>query len=143
VHVRVFLGATLAAAVLLWTGPAGAKDFKPGDLRICNAKRCVAIADPRILPLVGAFYYRTGSPPAASAPRMGAPMFELRFRNGYVTGIVATARLDRFLSYGVDLERFDKGKWYRVPARLAAELRRLAAPLEPLRLTASALAKSH
>ena len=134
----------LAAAVVLLVVPgAAAKDFRPGDLRICNASRCVPITDSRILPLVGTFYYHSGSPPAASPPRMGASMFELRFRNGYVTGIVATARLDRFLSYGVDLERFDKGRWYRVPARLAAELRRLAAPLRPLRVTASALARSH
>jgi hypothetical protein len=69
-------------------------------------------------------------------------MFELRFRNGYVTGIVAATRLDRFLSYGVYLGRFTPGRWYRFPDKVARELRRLAAPLAPLRVTRSALAKS-
>ena len=73
---------------------------------------------------------------------MRAPYFELRFRNGYVTGIVATQRLDRFLSYGVHLERFQRNVWYRVPAKLAAEFRGLTAGLRPLRLTRAAIAKS-
>jgi len=140
--VRVFLGATLAAAVLLWTGPAGAKDFRSGDLRICNATRCVKIVERSLMPTIGAFYYSDGSPAKARAPRLGARAFELRFTNGYATGIVAGPRLDCFLSYGVNLGRFSRGQWYRVPARFAAELRRLAAPLRPLRVTATALAKS-
>lgn len=121
---------------------ATAKDFGPGDLRVCNTKRCVAIKNRHVLPLLGSFYY-DGPPPAiVRAPRMGARMFELRFKNGYATGIVATASLDRFLSYGVYLERFQRGKWYRMPARLALELRRLTAGLEPLRVTPAAVAKS-
>jgi hypothetical protein len=75
-------------------------------------------------------------------PRMGAAYFQLKFRNDYVTGIVATRRLDRFLSYGVHLERFKRGVWYRVPARSALELRRLTAGLAPFRLSAAAVAKS-
>jgi hypothetical protein len=66
----------------------------------------------------------------------------LRFRNGYVTGIVATRRLDRFLSYGVYLERFARDKWYAVPYQVSSELRRLTVGLRPLRLTQGALAKS-
>jgi hypothetical protein len=66
----------------------------------------------------------------------------LRFSNGYVTGIVATRRLDRFLSYGVHLERFGRNSWYAVPPRLSAELRRLTAGLRPLRVTRAALARS-
>ena len=38
-----------------------------------------------------------------------------------LTGIVATRQLDRFLSYGVHLERFRKNQWYAVPSRLSAE----------------------
>ena len=60
-----------------------------------------------------------------------------------MTGIVATRQLDRFLSYGVHLERFEKSQWYAVPARLSAELRRLTVGLSPLRVTRAALAKSH
>jgi hypothetical protein len=136
------LGALLLAAVLVFVSAAAAKDFRPGDLRVCNAKRCVSIVKPNVLPTLGSFYYSGGQPPTARAPRLGAPMFELRFRNGYATGIVATGKLDRFLSYGVNLDRFRRGTWYRVPARLALELRRLTARLEPMRLTRIALAKS-
>jgi hypothetical protein len=73
---------------------------------------------------------------------MRSPYFELRFRNGYVTGIVATQRLDRFLSYGVYLGRFRRGRWYRVPPRLGQEFRELTASLAPLRLTRAAVSKS-
>jgi hypothetical protein len=134
--------AALLAAAMLGVPAATAKDFGPGDLRICNAKRCVPVKNRKVLPLLGSFYY-SGPPPAVvRAPQMGAPMFELRFRNGYATGIVATRRLDRFLSYGVYLERFSRGKWYRVPARLAQELRRLSGRLQPLRVTPAAVRKS-
>lgn len=57
--------------------------------------------------------------------------------------MVATAKLDRFLSFGVNLGRFSRGKWYRVPTRGAAELRRLTTALAPLRVTRAALARSH
>jgi hypothetical protein len=70
------------------------------------------------------------------------PYYELRFRNGYVTGIVATARLDRFLSYGVFLGRFARDRWYAVPHNMSSEFRRLTVGLRPLRLTRAALAKS-
>ena len=120
-----------------------AKEFRRGDLRICSHQRCVPITSRPVLKLLGAFYY-TGrkSPPSARAPHLGAQAFELRFRNGYVTGIVATAQLDRFLSYGVNMGRFASGQWYRFPDSVAGELKRLAAPLEPLRVTRRSLAKS-
>ena len=81
-------------------------------------------------------------PQSAQTPPLGAQAFELRFVNGYATGIVAGPKLDRFLSYGVNLERFRRGAWYCVPPRFAAELRRLASVLWPLRVTKAALAKS-
>jgi hypothetical protein len=65
---------------------------------------------------------------------LGAWYYELRFRNGYVTGIVATRRLDRFLSYGVHLERFARAGWYGVPHPLSQELGRLTVGLRPLRI---------
>jgi hypothetical protein len=135
--------ALCAVAALLLVPGAVAKDFKPGDLRICNASRCVKIVDRHVLPTIGAFYYRGGTPQRAQTPPLGAQAFELRFVNGYATGIVAGPKLDRFLSYGVNLERFRRGAWYRVPPRFAAELRRLACGLRPLRVTKAALAKSH
>jgi hypothetical protein len=124
--------------------PAGAaKEFDPGDLRICNARRCLPITNRPALSALGALYY-IGTRPPSRAPRapLGAPSFELRFDNGYVTGIVATASLDRFLSYGVNVGRFDRGRWYRVPRNVARELRQLTASLRPIQLTRAALAKS-
>jgi hypothetical protein len=133
----------LAAAALAVIPSATAKDFGPGDLRVCNAHRCVPITHRAVLPLLGRFYYLdTQDPRVAPRVRLGAPYFELRFKNGYVTGIAASARLDRFLSYGVNLGRFHRGVWYRIPARLASELRKLTAGMTPLRVTQAALARS-
>jgi hypothetical protein len=134
--------ALIASALLVLASGAAAKDFGPGDLRVCSAKRCVPVTNADVLPKLGAFYYMGGEPEAARPPSLGAPYFELRFRNGYATGIVATRKLDRFLSYGVNLGRFQRGQWYAVPDRLAQEFRRLAASLAPYRLTRAALAKS-
>ena len=132
----------LVAAALLALPSASAKDFGPGDLRVCNATRCVAIVKADAVRRLGPFYYRGPAPAHLSRPPLGTPYFQLRFRNNYVTGIVATQMLDRFLSYGVHLERFARDTWYAVPARLSAELRRLTAGMRPLRVTRAALAKS-
>jgi hypothetical protein len=133
----------LAAFVALLAVPsASAKDFQPGDVRLCNGARCVPIMDRAAITALGHFYYSSGEAPRARAVRLGAPAYELEFRNGSTTGIVARARLDRFLSYGVHLERFFRGRWYQVPDGVAAELRRLAAGLTPLRVTPARLARS-
>ena len=141
---RTCLVATLALSALLFLPSATAKDFGPGDIRVCNAKRCVPIVKRDVVAQLGPFYYSGGHPPIARAPSLGVPSFELRFRgNGYATGIVATRKLDRFLSYGVNLERFDANTWYAVPRKLSAELRQLTSGMLPLRVTRGALAKSH
>jgi hypothetical protein len=133
----------LAAACMLLVLPsASAKDFGPGDLRVCNATRCVPIVKRDVLPLLGSFYYSGPAPAQLRAPALGTPYYQLRFRNNYVTGIVATRKLDSFLSYGVHLERFDANIWYAVPRRLSAELQRLTVGMRPLRVTQAALAKS-
>jgi hypothetical protein len=139
---RALVASVVGVVCLAGALPAGAKDFKPGDLRICNATRCIRIVDRLVLPTIGTFYYGDRSPRSAPAPRMGAPAFELRFTNGYATGVVAGAKLDRFLSFGVNVGHFRRGVWYRVPPRLADELRHLAAGLRPLRVTKATLAKS-
>ena len=133
----------LAITTLLVPGAVGAKGFEPGDLRICNAKRCAPIMSKPAVAALSRFYY-TGVSPPRRAPRvaLGAQAFELRFENGYVTGIVAAANLDRFLSYGVNLRRFAAGRWYRMPPTAARELRRLAAGFRPLRVTRAALGRS-
>jgi hypothetical protein len=138
------LTAILASVTFLVAVTASAaKEFDPGELRVCNAKRCDPIMNRSAMTALGAFYYiGTKPPPQAPRARLGAPSFELRFDNGYVTGIVATARLDRFLSYGVNIGRFAARRWYRVPRTAARELRRLTVGLGPLRLTKSSLARS-
>jgi hypothetical protein len=135
--------AILAAAVALLAVPAAvAKDFQPGDLRLCNATRCVPVLAREAVEALSGFYYTGAQPARAPTVRLGAPAFQLRFRNGYVTGIVATAKLDRFLSYGVYLGRFQRGVWYLLPDVAARELRRLAVGLTPLRITQAALDRS-
>ena len=132
----------VAASALFAVPSVSAKDFGPGDLRVCNATRCVPVVDRSVLPQLGSFYYGSRPPVRVARPALGTPYYELRTPNGYVTGIVATRRLDRFLTYGVNDQRFARGTWYAVPGRMSAELRRLIDGLRPLRLTRAALAKS-
>ncbi len=134
--------ALVAGTFLLVLASASAKDFHPGDLRVCNAKHCVSFVKRSLLPKLGSFYYSGPAPTRVQKPRLGVPYYKLRFRNGYVTGIVATRCLNRFLSYGVELGRFARGRWYAVPPSLAREFRRVTTGLRPLRLTRAALAKS-
>jgi hypothetical protein len=128
--------------VLLSAGGAGAKEFAPGDVRVCDATRCVAVTKPDVVRVLARFYYTGPKPASVARPAWGAPAFELRYRNGYATGVVASARLDRFLSFGVYLERFRRGVWYRVPPELAQELRRLTAGLQPYRVTRALVTRS-
>jgi len=141
--VRSLVVVLVALPALLVLPSASAKEFGPGDLSVCNAKRCVPIVKGNLLPQISDFYYSADPLKRHPQPALGTPYYELRFPNGYATGIVATRRLDRFLSYGVHLERFDRYQWYGVPRRFAAELRRLTAGMRPFRLTRAAIAKSH
>jgi hypothetical protein len=124
----------LVAAALLAVPAASGKDIKPGDVRLCNSKRCVAITNRVVLGKLSSFYYGSYALTIVRRPTHGAPYYELRLRNGYVTGIAATRRLDHFQSYGVNVGRFASGRWYGIPPRVSAELRRLAVGLRPLRL---------
>lgn len=139
---RIAVAALAVSATLASVPAAVGKDFGPGDLSVCNSARCVPVVRARAVALLGPFYYSGPALTRALPPALGTPYYELRFPNGYATGIVATRRLDRFLSYGVHLERFRRGVWYRVPPTLAAEYRALAVGLRPLRLTRAAVAKS-
>jgi len=142
-RMRWTLVAVLVASVSVFAASAAGKDFRPGDLRVCNATRCVAIEKQAVLDRLAAFYYGKPQPKRAPSPGLHVPYFQLKFTNGYVSGIVATRRLDCFLSYGVNLGQFERGHWYRVPPLAAAELRLRSARLTPLRLTKRAIAKSH
>src|SRR5579864_2766247 len=117
-------GVVLAAAVLAmaFASAAAAKQFKPGDLRVCVAARCLPIMDQHVLNAVSAFYYGRARPARARSPRRRAPYVELRFRDGYVTGVAAGPRFDRFLSFGVNLDQFAARTWYAIPARAAVAI---------------------
>ena len=140
--VRMLIVGLLAACSLLVLPSASAKNFRPGELRVCNKTRCIALVNRDVLRATGSFYYTGPCPTRVRRPKLGAPYYELRFRNGYVTGIVATGRLDRFLTYGVVDQRFARDAWYAVPRKLSAELRRLTVDLRPLRLSPAALSRS-
>jgi hypothetical protein len=131
---KLLLATVLA---LTFAGVAAAKSFEPGDLRLCNANRCVPIRDRAALDAMSRLYYGSPAPRPAVAPHNGTRVFRLEFTNGYVTGWTAGISLDRFLSGGVNLGQFSRGRWYHIPPAAAAELRHLAVRLTPMRLTRS------
>ena len=125
--------AAVALVGLLAVPAAAAKDFRPGDVRLCGARGCVSVDAAATASALGRFIYADGRGTPAVAPRRGAAAYALRFRNGYTAGLVdASGR--RFLSFGVICERFRRGVWYRVPAPLAEALREATEPLAPLRV---------
>ena len=138
----VLVAGLVAAAALIGAAGGAAKEFGPGDLRVCNEETCVPVVRAPAVDALSRLYFTGAQPAVLARPRWGAPAFELRFPNGYATGVVGGARLDRFLSFGVHLERFRRGTWYRVPPRAAGELRRLTASLEPLGVTRALVRRS-
>jgi hypothetical protein len=130
---RRLAGAALAAAANLGAATAAGKDFDPGYLRLCNATRCVPIEDPGVLQALSTFIFDGPRPSLVRRPSPRARAYRLGIRGGGAAGLVTSARLDRFQSYGIVCGRFRRGRWYRLPERIASELRELAASLAPLR----------
>jgi hypothetical protein len=128
--------ALIAAAALLAVPAAVAKDFGPGDLLVCGRARCVPIMNKSLLRDLSSYYWGPRRVTRAAAVHTGAHGFELRFRDGHASGIVAGRTLDRFRAYGFSCGRFERGKWYRFPTRAAAALRKRTAALRPVRVTA-------
>jgi hypothetical protein len=127
----------LVALALLAIPAALAKDIQPGDLRLCGRDRCVPIEDPSLIPRMGSFLWGPARVVHAQRVRPGTRAFKLRFRNGHVWGMVATAKLNRFRAYGFDCRRFEYGEWYRVPPRVAAAWRALTHGVRPLPVPAT------
>jgi hypothetical protein len=135
-RLRIVVVAALIANVALLAVPSGvAKDFGPGDLRLCGRGHCVPITSRETLRVLSSYYYGPAQTRRAAAVPLGVPSFQLRFRNGYVSAAV-TARFDRFRAYGFFCGRFVRGRWYRFPAHAARDLRRLASDLTPLHVAA-------
>src|SRR5207247_7589627 len=86
----------LIATCGLLAPSALAKDFGPGDLRVCGRYHCVPITNRHLLGIMSRYYYGPGRVSRAERVRLGALGFELRYKNGYASGIVATAKLARF-----------------------------------------------
>jgi hypothetical protein len=142
--VRCIAVVALCLAVTASTADARTtKQFRPGDVRVCGPHRCVAIRSQRVLDALARFYYGRPLPARAAAPAKGATYLRLAYRNGYVTGVAAGSRFDRFLSFGVNLGQFGARTWYAMPAPVAAELRRRAPRLAAGRLPADNLSRSH
>jgi hypothetical protein len=138
-RLRSVIAFAAVAAVLLPCSAASAKTIGPGDIRLCNDHACIGIVDRGALRALSRFYYTAPAPAEVHAPRLGTPYFKLMFSNGYVTGIAASAQLDRFRTGGVNTAQFGPDSWYRIPPGLARSLRALAARLRPMRVTSSTI----
>jgi hypothetical protein len=133
-RVYLVIGSIVATGAL----PAAAKEFAPGELRVCGAKRCVAITNRTSVDALSSFFYGSGPARTARAPRVAARAFELRFRDGTSAGMVGGRRLDRARVYGLNCGRFRRGDWYALPRRAVQALRFLTQDLRPTRITRAA-----
>ena len=119
----------LAVLGLILSATASAKDIRPGDLRICGASHCRAVRDPVQARAFADLLWGPGRIPRVPTPAVGSPVFQLRFRDGPAGALInATA----IRVHGLNCGRFQRGKWYRLPARL----RGLTARLQPRSLRA-------
>ena len=136
-YMRTLCLAALALLALTSAPASSAKEFDPGDLRLCNAQTCAVLTNRALLRSLSSFIYGHTTLVHVAAAARGAPTLELTFRNGYVAGLVGGKKLDRFRSHGVICGRFRTGWWYRLSPRVSHDLRRAAGRLTPLRFTGS------
>jgi hypothetical protein len=134
---RLCVVASLAVGVLLAPAAADAKGFRPGDLRVCNAKACVAILRPDRAQRAFAPLLRPTVTARDATPALGEAVRPDPFQHWLRDRDRRDDHLDRFLSYGVNMGQFAVGQWYRVPATAAVGLRALTYGLQPLHLNRS------
>jgi hypothetical protein len=134
---NVIAAVVIATCGLLAVPSAVAKDFGPGDIKVCGRSQCVPIVNKRLLRILSAYYYGPRKVVLAAPVRIGARGFALRWRNGYTSAVVGGATLDRFRAQGFFCGRFVRGRWYRFPVEATAGLRKLTAGIRPLRVTAA------
>lgn len=115
--------------LLAATSAASAKDFRPGDLRVCGAIHCRALGKTQTSAF-GTLLYASGKVARAPEPPIGAPVIQVRTTDGPL-GAVITATAIRV--HGLNCGRFRRGSWYRLPPAL----RHLTTGLEAKRLRAS------
>jgi hypothetical protein len=121
----------LAAISLLASGAALAKDISPGDLRICGARHCRAVREPAQARAFADLLWGQSRIARAPTTPTGSPVYQLRFRDrpGPAVALINTTAIR---VHGLNCGRFQRGKWYRLPARLKG----LTRGLEPRLLTA-------
>src|SRR5439155_20115606 len=117
----------VTACGLLAVPSAVAKDFGPGDLRVCGRHHCVSITNRHLLRILSDYYYGSRRVPRASRVRLGAPGFELCYKNGYASGMGAGTMLKRFRVYGLYCLCFEWGSWFWFPSRSAYAVRTVSA----------------
>jgi hypothetical protein len=120
----------LAAGALLATTGAWAKEIRPGDLRICGATQCRVVNDLGQARAFSNLLWGSSRVVRAPTPRVGSPIFGLRFRDGPAGAIISATAIR---VHGLNCGRFQRGKWYRLPA----SLRGVTAGLKPKRLRVS------
>jgi hypothetical protein len=107
---------------------AVAKEIPPGELHMCGSKHCRVVKDRAQARAFSELLWGDGRIARAPTPRVGSPVFQLRYRTG-PAGAIITATSIRVA--GLNCGRFQRGKWYRLPRKL----RGLTFGLEPRRLT--------
>jgi hypothetical protein len=118
------LVAALAVAAI-----AAAKEFPPGGLMVCGATQCRVVASVQSRAFSDLLW---GARPLTRAPtpRVGAPIFQLRFKTGPAGAIISATAIR---VHGLNCGRFQRGRWYRLPS----SLRGVVGGLKPKRLRAS------
>ena len=122
------LGVLLVCTLLFASGSA-AKEIRPGDLRICGATHCRVVNSPAQARAFSELIWGPSHTVRAPNPRVGSPIFQLRFKDGPAGAIISATAIR---VHGLICGRFQRGKWYRLPA----SLRDITAGLEPKRLRA-------
>ena len=87
------------------------------------------VKDPARARAFGEFLWGDERIARAPRPRVGSPVFQLRYRRGPAGAIITTTSIR---VAGLNCGRFQRGKWYRLPPTL----RGVTEGLEPRRLTA-------
>lgn len=106
---------------------AWAKEIRPGELLICGAKHCRTVKEPSQARAFSELLWGDRPVARAHTPPVGSPVFQVRFRDGPAGAIVSATAIR---VAGLNCGRFQRGNWYRLPAKLGG----LTRGLEPRRL---------
>jgi hypothetical protein len=121
--------ALLGACFLFAVPEVGAKIGPPtGELLVCGARQCRGLTAKQERAFQ-ALLWGEGRVARAPTPRVGSPVFQLRFKDGPGGAIVNATGIR---VHGLNCGRFRRGRWYRLPPGLLD----LTSGLKPKRLRA-------